>query len=80
MALPPDFSFSGSLKSDRRTAFYEHHKGIALAMILIVLFLPLFGVFISGLSGAMMGMLVSIAAYYLAPYTLLKVGGWIADS
>jgi hypothetical protein len=28
----------------------------------------------------MMGMLVSIAAYYLAPYTLLKVGGWIADS
>jgi hypothetical protein len=80
MALPPDFSFAGSLKSDRRTAFYGHHKGIALAMILIVFLLPLLGVFMSGISGAALGMLISIGSYYLAPYALLKVGGWIADS
>jgi hypothetical protein len=80
MALSPDLSFTDSLKSDRRTAFYERHKGIALAMILLVFLLPLFGVFMSGISGAVLGMLISIGSYYLAPYALLKVGGWIANS
>jgi hypothetical protein len=35
---------------------------------------------VSGLSGAALGMLISVLAYYLAPYALLKLGGWIADS
>jgi hypothetical protein len=80
MALPPDLSLADSFKSDRRKAFYERHKGIALVMILIVFLLPLIGVFVSGLSGAALGMLISVLAYYLAPYALLKLGGWIADS
>lgn len=80
MALPPDLSLTDSFKNDRRKAFYERHKGVALVMILIVFLLPLIGVFMSGLSGAALGMLISVLAYYLAPYALLKLGGWIADS
>lgn len=80
MALTPHLSFSDSLKRDRRTAFYERHKGIALAMILIVFLLPLAGVLVKGLSGAVTGVVVSVLAFYLAPYALLKLGGWIAGS
>ena len=80
MAFPPDLSLTDSFKSDHRKAFYERHKGVALVMILIVFLLPLIGVFVSGLSGAALGMLISVLAYYLAPYALLKLGGWIADS
>lgn len=80
MAISPDLSFSDSLKRDRRTAFYERHKGIALAMILIVFLLPLAGVLVKGLAGAMMGVGISVLAFYLAPYALLKLGGWFADS
>jgi hypothetical protein len=80
MALPPDLSLTDSFKNDRRKAFYERHKGVALVMILIVFLLPLIGVFVNGLSGAALGMLISVLAYYLAPYALLKLGGWIADS
>jgi hypothetical protein len=80
MALPPDFSFADSLKSEHRTAFYERHKGIALAMILIVFVFPLLGVFFNGLSGAALGMLISVLSFYLAPYVLLKLGVWITES
>ena len=80
MALPPDLSLADSFKSDHRKAFYERHKGVALVMIMIVFLLPLFGVFVNGLPGAALGMLISVLAYYLAPYVLLKLGGWIADS
>ena len=80
MALTPDLSFTDSLKSDRRTAFYEHHKGVALAMILIVFVLPLIGVVVNGVAGAVMGVVISVLAFYLAPYALLKFGGWFAGS
>ncbi|GJL69910.1 MAG: hypothetical protein NPIRA06_25450 [Nitrospirales bacterium] len=80
MALPSDLSFSDSLKSDRRQAFYEHHKRIALAMILIVFLLPLIGVFMSGLSGAISGVVISVLSFYLAPYALLKLGQWFVHS
>ena len=80
MALTPDPSFTDSLKSERRTAFYEHHKGVALAMILIVFVLPLIGVVVNGVAGAVMGVVISVLAFYLAPYALLKLGGWFAGS
>ena len=76
MDLPPDLSLADSFKSDRRKAFYEHHKGVAVAMILILFLLPLAGVFVKGLSGAMLGVLLSVSCYYLAPYALLKLGEW----
>jgi hypothetical protein len=74
MALPSDVSLSDSLKSDQRKAFYEGHKDIALIMILVVFLFPLFGVYINGLLGAALGMVISIAAYFLTPYVSYKLG------
>ena len=74
MTLPSDISLSDSLKSDQRKAFYEGHKDIALIMILVVFLFPLFGVYINGLLGAALGMVISIAAYFLTPYVSYKLG------
>ncbi len=68
MSIHSDLSFSDSLKSKQRQAFYEGHKNIALLMILVMFLFPLFGVYISGLLGAALGMGLSIAAYLLTPY------------
>ena len=70
MSLPPDQTLSDSLKSKQRQAFYEEHKNIALLMILVVFLFPLFGVYISGLLGAALGMATSIIAYFLTPYIM----------
>lgn len=75
MALPSDVSLGDSLKSTQRQAFYERRKNVALIMILVVFLFPLFGVYISGFLGAGLGMLISIAAYFLAPYIILSLGG-----
>ncbi len=74
MALPSALSLSDSLKSDQRKAFYEGHKNLALIMILVVFLFPLFGVYISGLLGAALGMLISIVAYFLTPYITFQLG------
>ncbi len=68
MSLPSDPTLSDSLKSKHRQAFYEGHKNIALLMILVMFLFPLFGVYISGLLGAALGMCLSIGAYFLTPY------------
>ena len=68
-----DLSFAGSLKSEPRSNFYEHHKPIAVLMILIVFLLPIAGVFAVGLSGGVLGVIVSAAAYLLTPYAVLKL-------
>lgn len=49
-------------------------------MILIVFLFPLIGVFAKGLPGAALGMVSSVLAYYLAPYALLKLGGWFVKA
>ena len=74
MSLPPDLSLSDSLKSNQRNAFYEGHKNIALVMLLVMFFFPIFGVYISGLLGAAIGMFISIITYFLTPYVTLKLG------
>ena len=74
MAHSSDLSFTDSLKTDQRKAFYEAHKDIALVMVFVVFLLPLFGVYVSGLLGAALGMVISIAAYFLTPYVILKLG------
>ncbi|MDH3770725.1 MAG: hypothetical protein OET79_07045 [Nitrospirota bacterium] len=74
MALPSNLSFTDSLKTDQRKAFYEARKNIALVMVLVVFLFPLFGVYVSGLLGAALGMVISIAAYFLTPYVILKLG------
>ena len=73
MTHPSDLSFLDSLKTDQRKAFYESHKDIALVMVLVVFLFPLFGVYVIGLLGAALGMVISIAAYFLTPYLTLKL-------
>jgi hypothetical protein len=74
MAHPSHLSLGDSLKTDQRKAYYEAHKDIALVMVLVVFLFPLFGVYVSGLLGAALAMLISIAAYFLTPYVTLKLG------
>lgn len=73
MGLHSELSFADSLKSGARTGFYERHKPIAVSMILIVFLLPIAGVFVLGLSGGVLGVIVSAAAYVLTPYVVLKL-------
>ena len=73
MTLHSELSFADSLKSNERTGFYERHKPIAVAMILIVFLLPIAGVFVLGLPGGVLGVIVSAAAYLLTPYVVLKL-------
>ena len=73
MDLHSELSFADSLKSEQRTAFYERHKPVAVAMILIVFLLPIVGVFVAGLSGGVLGLIVSVAGYFLAPFVVLKL-------
>jgi len=46
---------------------------MALIMILVMLLFPLFGVYISGLLGAALGMFLSISVYFLTPYVTYKL-------
>jgi hypothetical protein len=69
----PKLSFTGSLKSDQRQDFYERNKPIAGLMILIVFLFPIIGVFVMGLSGAVLGVAISVLGYYLTPYAVLKL-------
>jgi hypothetical protein len=72
-----ELSFTDSLKSEERRSFYERNKPVAVLMILIVFLLPILAVFMWGLLGAVLGVLLSIAAYYLTPYAVLKLReGW----
>jgi hypothetical protein len=73
MALQSEFSFIDSLKSDQRRTFYERHKPVAIVMILIVVLLPFAGLLVTGLFGVVLGVLISIAGYYLMPYAWLKL-------
>ncbi|MDR4479160.1 MAG: hypothetical protein R3B37_05350 [Nitrospira sp.] len=75
MALQSPLSFTESLTSARRIAFYEGHKRIAIVMILIVFLLPFVGVFLQGLIGAVSGVIISVVCYFLTPYLVLKLGG-----
>jgi len=77
MNRPSEPSFTGSLKSEPRRSFYEHHKPIAVLMILILFLLPIVGVFVIGVSGAVLGVVISVLGYYLTPYVILKLReGW----
>ena len=73
MGPDSELSFTSSLKSEQRKGFYERNKPIAVLMILIVLLLPIVGVFVRGLSGAVMGLVISVSGYYLTPYAVLRL-------
>jgi hypothetical protein len=42
-------------------------------MILIVFISPVFGVFLEGVPGLLLGAIVPIVAYYLLPYLVLRL-------
>jgi hypothetical protein len=73
MAFPSDLSFTETLTSARRAAFYEGHKSVAVVMILIVFLFPFIGVFLRGLVGAVGGVVLSVLCYYLAPFLILAL-------
>ena len=73
MTFPSELSFFESLKSESRRSFYQRHPRIAIAMILIVFFAPLGGVFVNGLRGAVWGVVLSVLGFVLTPYVLLKL-------
>lgn len=70
-----DVSLSDSLNSNYRRKFYEAHRSLALFMIVIVFFSPFAGLYVTGLFGVVLGVVVSFAAYGLTPYLWLKIGG-----
>ena len=74
MPLRSELSFTDSLKSDQRRDFYERHQSLAVVMILIVFLLPFAGLYVTGVFGAVLGVLISVAGYYLTPYAWLKLG------
>ena len=74
MPAPLPMSFIDSIKYAQRRAFYDQHQRLAVSMIVMVLILPFVGLLVGGLFGVIAGALVSFAAYYLAPYVLLKLG------
>jgi len=74
MRSPAAMSFTNSLQYVQRRAFYDQHKLLAISMIVIVMVLPILGLLVSGLFGALAGALLSFAAHYLAPYVLIKFG------
>jgi uncharacterized membrane protein len=61
------------LKSEERKDFYERNKPIAICMILVVLLVPIVGAFVRGLFGAVLGVVISVLAYYLTPYVVLRL-------
>ena len=61
------------LKAVERKGFYERNKPIAVLMILIVFLFPIVGALLRGLSGAVLGVVISVLAYYLTPYVLAKM-------
>ncbi len=61
------------LSNEKRKDFYERNKPIAVLMIIIVFLFPIVGALLRGLSGAVLGVAISVLGYYLAPYALAKM-------
>jgi hypothetical protein len=75
MPSPSGLSLIDSFNSEHRRRFYEGHWSLALLMILIVFLSPFAGLYVASLFGAVIGVLLSFAAYYLMPFIWRTVGG-----
>lgn len=75
MPVHSNLSFSESLSGDHRRAFYEAHRSFALFMILVVFLSPFAGLYVANLVGAVLGIILSAAAFYFTPYVWLKISG-----
>lgn len=73
-----DRSNAGSrdlFSAESRRRFYEAHPSIALFMLVVVLMAPFAGLYVAGLLGVVIGVLVSAAAYVLTPCCWKWIGG-----
>ena len=61
-------SFKDSLTGERRREFYERHKSLAVLLVLIVFISPILGVFLKGVPGLLLGVIIPVAGYYFLPY------------
>ncbi|MBU6432693.1 MAG: hypothetical protein KJS98_05190 [Nitrospirae bacterium] len=68
MPLRSELFFTGSVTSEQRRCFYARHRFLAILMILVVPLFPFAGLYVTGLFGAVLGLLLSLAAFYLTPY------------
>lgn len=67
--ISSNHSFIEALTSETRQAFYDQHQPIAQVMHIILFVLPLAGVIVKGLVGAVLGLTLFLLCYYLMPYT-----------
>ena len=67
-------SFAESLTGHHRRTFYERHRSLAVLMILILFLAPFAGIYVTGLLGAVLGVVLSVAAYFLLPPLWLLLG------
>lgn len=58
----------GFFSAEARRRFYEDHRSLALFMILFVFAAPFAGLYVAGILGVVIGVLVSAAAYVLIPW------------
>lgn len=65
----------GSFSTESCRIFYEDHRSLALFMLLIVFMAPFAGLYVTGLLGVVVGVLVSAAAYVLTP----GLWKWLGD-
>lgn len=68
-------SLMNSFNSEYRRRFYEGHRSLALLLILIVFLSPFAGLYVASIFGAVIGVLLSFAAYYLTPFIWRTIGG-----
>lgn len=73
--MPERSNSTGFLTADSRRIFYEGHRSVALFMLLVVCAAPFAGLYVAGLLGVVVGVLVSAAAYVLTPYLWRWIGG-----
>lgn len=64
-----------SFSAEARRTFYENHRSLALFMLLVVFAAPFAGLYVAGLLGVVVGVLVSAAAYVLTPSIWRWIGG-----
>lgn len=62
-----DSDRAGFFSAEARRKFYEGHRTMALFMLLLVFAAPFAGLYVAGLLGVVIGVLVSAAAYVLVP-------------
>jgi len=67
-------SLSESLTAHHRRTFYDRHRSLAVLMILILFLAPFAGLYVTGLFGSVVSVVLSVAAYYLMPLLWLMLG------